>query len=161
MARLQEVAHEAICSALYSMPFTRFLGERPDPVDGGEVAWFRLSRDPSVEKVNVREDPKIVVVSVSQEPAEIVRVRAEWLNVSAGFDQRLRGSFNFRIPTSARDEAVIRKACEEVVVRVLEVFKEVLAGTGVAGPIDALAPESAYEETEDDLARTDEEVGRE
>jgi hypothetical protein len=44
---------------------------------------------------------------------------------------------------------------------VLEVFKDVLAGTGVAGPIDGLAPESAYEETEDDLARTDEEVGRE
>lgn len=161
MIRLREVASEAICSALYSMSFARFLGERPDPVTGNDVAWFRLSRDPSVERVNVREDPRIVVVSVSQQEAEIVAVHAEWLNISAGYEQLLRGSHTFRIPCSNRDEASVRQACEEVVVRVLEIFKDVLAGSGVAGPIDALAPPSAYEETEHDMAKADEEVGRE
>lgn len=160
MVRMQEVAAEAICSALYSMPFTRFLGERPGIGGEGDVAWFRLSEDPSAERINVRENPKVIRVSVQQQQPDLVVVHAEWPNVSAGIDQLLMGGQTFRI-SCTHGEDHIRQACEEVVVRVLEIFKDVLSGSGVAGPVAALAPASEYEETETDMAKTDEEVGRE
>lgn len=162
--RIQEVTKEAICSALYSMTdFSRFLGETPDPATHEDVAWFRLSRDPSIDRVKYRDDPKQVIVGVRADPGGVVAVQCSWINVYEGFDNALRGEQTFRIVTTAATEAELRYSTEQVVLRVLGLFKDVLAMTGVAGPIEKVAPESHAGDPDDpdDLARTDEEVGRE
>lgn len=152
MTTVQEMTKEAICSALYSMPFTRFLGEVEDVGTGKDVAWFRLYVDPTVDKVNVRTDPRVLVVGVQEDLLDIVTVTVQWLNLSAGFDNPMRGQEYLRIPTGRLNEVALHSATEQVVTLILDMYKQVLAQTGIAGPIEELAPESAYEETDADMA---------
>lgn len=155
--RAQEVCAEAICSALYNGPFTTFLGERDDPFTGQLVTWFRLSEHPG-EDVSARHDPKQVMVAVRRTKDGNVETQVAWLNISGG--EVLKGQQTLRVSTYTKNEAMLREATQQVVVRVLEIFRDVLQGTGVAGPIEGLAAPEA-EDQEFDLARTDAQVGRE
>lgn len=155
-----EVAKEAICSALYGLAWTRFLGERPDIVTGWDTAWFRLSRDPTIE-VSARQDPKQVMVSVTNDTEDTVMVSIEWLNLSG--DTVIRGGQRIRIIADPDQPQATEHATEAAVLRVLEIFSDVLNGEGVAGPLEENAPESEAGDPDDpdDMAASDEEVGRE
>jgi hypothetical protein len=144
-----ELAFEALASALYNMPFVRFLGERPDPIDGTNVGWFLLEASPRP----VREDPRKVRVAIRRHPQleGVVEVRAEWPNVSGG--EIVMGSVTFHIPTLLRDRPVVVQATEDVMVRLLSIYQDVLSGEGVAGRIEDVMPDSAaadYEDPEED-----------
>lgn len=150
-AQRKETAKEAICSALYSMgDFVRFLGETPDSMTGTDVAHFRLYADPRVDHVNIRVDPKVLMVQVQEDVMDLVTVRLDWLNVSGGFDNLLKGSEYLRIPTARLSDLDLRQAVEDVVLKVLDYYQQVVSGTGIAGPIEDLAPESEYDGIEDD-----------
>lgn len=155
MSRMQEMTKEAICSALFGMSFTRFLGEQPD--QGTDVAWFRLYNRPDQEHVDWRTDPRFLMVNVREDVMGLVTVHCECINLSGGADSPLRAAVDFRIPTENVEEAVLRQATEETVLRILELYKEVLAQTGLAGPIEDLAPESEAgdEDDESDMAVKD------
>lgn len=161
MTDTYEMTYEALCSALYNLPFSRFLGERPDQDTGNETAWFRLTQDPTVERVNVRENPKIMRIAIRKEAEGIITVKAEWPNVHSG--QMLFGEKNFHIPTLDVAQHDLMEATTGVITTILEDFGDILSGTGVAGDIADLAPESAAGEVDDDddLAATDAEAGRE
>lgn len=158
-----EVAKEAVCSAFYGMEQTRFLGERPDPVTGWDVAYFRLSRDPSVQ-LSARADPKQVMVAVYNDYPESVCVRVEWLNFSG--EEVMKGGQYLRFVADPEQEEATQQAAEQAVLRVLTIWSDVLNETGVTGPLEALAPQSAADDlpdlavedglTPDDLDFTDE-----
>jgi hypothetical protein len=151
MTRLQEMTKEAICSALYGMEFTRFLGEQADPVVGSDVAWFRLSPTPDREKVDWRQDPHFLMVRVQEDVMELVTVTCQCINVSGG--EPLRAEVVLRIPTENVPEVQLHAATEQTVLRILDLYKQVLDQTGIAGPIEETAPESEYDGIgEDDLA---------
>lgn len=147
MTTMQELASEALCSALYNLPFSRFLGERPDEHDGRDVAWFRLSRDPEVEQ-SARSDPKQVMVAVRKVEAELVVVQVSWLNISRGLDHPMRGEQVFRVGTNGSQPDVMA-ATEQAVLAVLSIFDDVVTGRGVAGPIEQLAPPSEAGDPDD------------
>lgn len=146
MPTMQEVAAEAICSALYNMPFVKFLGERPDQF-GSDVAYFRLSRDPHVA-LSARSDPKQIVVAIRKAEEGLVVVQITWINVSRGFDHPLRGEKICRVGTIGSQQD-IQLATEQAVLTVLDVYADVLAEKGVAGPIEELAPPSAAGDPDD------------
>jgi len=147
MPDMQTVTAEAICSALYNLPFSTFVGELPNK-EKNEMAVFRLG-----------EKPKSVLVQVIREPNGIVCVRSLYMNYSGS--EPLMGDLSIRLLTSGQTQAALNDPTTQAVVRVLEVYRDVLEETGVAGPIEELAPESNAEETEEDMAATDEEAGRE
>jgi hypothetical protein len=135
--QLQVEVVEALCSALYQMPFSTFLGEN-DP-NGERTAWFVLG-----------EKPKNVRVSVirPENPATVL-VRIEWHNLTG--DTILRGSQTLTISTYMADRAQAQGPVQDAVLRVLAVYKDVLEGTGVAGPIaDLQKPEPEPEPEEDE-----------
>lgn len=158
MNKIQEVAKEAICSALYNMPFSRFLGERPREGAESETAWFRLSPNP-----DSNDDPKQVMVAVECQTPGLVVLQVMWMNTARGWDNRLLGGLFIRIGTVASDDYAVKQATEQAVLRVLEIYNDVLTQTGVAGPVEEAAPESdaGDEDDPDDMARSDAEVGRE
>lgn len=134
--QLQVETAEALCSALYQMPFSEFLGERD--IDGDHDMIFHLG-----------EKPKDIRVSVirPKEPATVL-VRIEWHNLTGG--TILRGSQTLTISTYMNDRAQAQEPVQRAVVRVLEVYKDVLQGTGVAGPIAALQKSEEESEPEED-----------
>lgn len=155
MSSLQEVAAEALASAIYNMPFSRFLGEADDPAEKAlirPVVWFNLSRDPD-HKVSARDDHKQVVVGIYQLEEGLIEVRVTWLNLSGGLTV-LPGAQTFYLTTLTADEAMLRVSTEQIILRVLDIYTDVLEGTGVAGPIELVAPESfaGDEDDPDDMA---------
>lgn len=124
---LQDEAREAICSALYQMPFCENLGEeRSILVDGGRTIWWHLGESPADMRVGVSTHP-----TGTQE----VVVSAEWYLS----DRKTKGSQHIRIPTAmAQDKQDLLKPSEDAVIRVLEIFQDVLGGTGVASPVGAV-----------------------
>ena len=147
MPTLQALGYEALCSALYNMPFVKFLGERPDDF-GSDVAWFRLSRDPDVD-VSARSDPKQVMVAIRQAEEGLLIVQVAWLNVSRGFDHPLRGEKILRIATNGQVMPDVQLATEQAVLSILDVYSDVLAESGIAGPIENLAPPTEAGDPED------------
>lgn len=141
----QEVVSEAVCSALYTLEFSRFLGERDDPGAGGNlVTWFILGS----------EHYRQVRVSVRRENNDRhdVSVNVEWLNVSAGTDEPLVGRLAIVISTLDTEEN-LKAPTTQAVVRILEIYRDVLEQDGVAGPLENLAPEPEEEtDPEDDMA---------
>lgn len=140
MASLQEVAAEALKSALWRLPFSRLLGERPDPnMSEGEVHWFILMEDPG--RTDTPKHKQVMVSVGAYDPSQlegVVQVDVYWLNVT-GAGGPVLGSQQFLIPTMVATEADVRQATEEVMVRVLEILDDVLRGEGVAGSIDKIA----------------------
>lgn len=114
----QKEAAEAVCSGLYNTQFVP-LGD----TDEGASTWFTRG-----------EKPKIIRVEVQRSKlADFVLVNTEWANLSLP-GHVIRGREVFQIPT---DESVswksVTEATQAAVVRVLEIFRDVLAGEGVAG----------------------------
>lgn len=156
--RNQELTYEALASALYNLPFTRFHGEFPAE-DGRDMWKGTLSNNPARVR-SVRDDPEQLKVSIELFEETHVVVNLAWRNISN--PEPVTGTQHIRIPTEV-EEAVLHATVEACVVRVLEVFRDILGGVGVAGPLEETAPESEAGDEDDpnDSARTDEEVGRE
>ena len=125
---LQVEAAEAICSALYQLPFSEFLGEADH--DGARRMWFHLGEKP--------KDMRVTVIRPDQK--EEVLVKAEWRNYFADGREPLRGEQTFSISTYATTKDMLAPATTEAVVKVLELYRDVLAEEGVAGKISDLNP---------------------
>lgn len=120
---IQYETAEALCSALYQMPFSEFLGEQEAPE--GWVAWFHLGEKPKDMRVSVRR-PK--------DRDEVVVV-AEWRNYHADPRNPIRGEQRFTISTYAATQAMVAPATENALQSVLELLRQVVAEEGVAGKI--------------------------
>lgn len=159
---MAEHVFETLSSWLYNLPQTDHLGEREDQSNRGHSEnWFRFSRHAG-QAVPAKEDPKQMVVVVRREKGDhAVAVLVTWLNMSG--PDPIRGEQSLRVSTYMASEPEVKLAVESLSLRVLDIFKDVLEGTGVAGPLDMRAPkhEETDPEFEHDLARSDEEVGRE
>ena len=139
---LQVEVAEAICSALYQMPFAEFLGERDEKVNMPEEQmarhlYFHIGVRPKDMRVTV----------IRPEKSEMVAVRVEWRNYFADPRNPLKCEQTIRISTYAASQAMLHGPTEEAVVRVLEIYKDVLSESGVAGRISDLV--DAPEETDD------------
>jgi hypothetical protein len=156
-----EMTYEAMCSVFYNLEWVRFLGERPSPVDGSDEAFFRFSEDPTQEHVSPRVNPKVLMVAVGYDTEDIVRVHAEWLNFSGG--EVIKGGQTLHIVANPDLRESTERASEAAAVRVLEIWSDILQQSGVAGPLERVAPESEAGDPDDpaDMAASDEEVGRE
>lgn len=129
--RVQIETYEALCSALYNLPQSEFLGEKDLPE--GHTGWFHIG-----------EKPKDMRVSVCRHrETQGVLLRIEWRNYHVDPRNPLRGSLSIRLATAEATREEIRQPVEDAVVRVLEVYRDVLAEEGVAGQISDLidAPE--------------------
>lgn len=136
---LQVETAEALCSALYQLPYSEFLGEKDLPE--GRCAWFHIGEKP--------KDMRVTVVR-PQRPAEEVVMRLEWRNYHTDPRNPLRGTQNLRITTRDATKAELEQATTDAIVRVLEVYRDVLAEEGVAGKIaDLVAIDEKYEATDE------------
>lgn len=132
---LQVETAEAIASALYKMPFAEFLGEIDQPDETGEKArhmWFHLGESPKDIRVTI----------IRPEKHEEVRVLIEFRNHFADGRNPLKGEITLRISTYAATQAMLGPATQQAVVKVLEVYRDVLEEDGVAGQIDKLVEAS-------------------
>lgn len=133
-----EVA-EAFCSALYMMPFAEFLGET-DHEDGSWSAWFHLGENPKDMRVTVHR------------PAdrEFVDLKVEWRNYWADARNPLKAEQTLAVSTYAATQDDLGPATQLAMTRVLEIFKDVLEETGVAGDISLLQQNEEVPETVED-----------
>lgn len=139
--RAQDVVAEAICSAFYNMDFCEFMGERDDPGGSGNlVTWFMLGKK-----------PRQVRVAIYREKDGMVEVVAEWLNFSADPTTPMKGQLKIAIATHVGSDADLRMPTQNAVVRVLEIYKDVLEEVGVAGPLEPAAPEPAHDNDDEEL----------
>lgn len=118
---LQVETAEALCSALYQMPWSEFLGEQDTP-EGGRVAWFHIGEKP--------KDMRVAVIRSKPGQSEDVRVQIEWRN----FALNRPGRLTVHILTYEATQTTLRRNTEAAVLKVLEIYKDVLEETGVAGP---------------------------
>ena len=125
---LQNEVAEALCSALFQTDFEP-LGST-DNREEGHTEWFRRGFFPKSIRVAVRQ-PIL---------ADAVEVGVEWHNLSMG--TRLKGSQKFTISLLALTNATANAPATDLMVRILTIYRDVLAGEGVAGPIAELAPEA-------------------
>jgi len=147
MSAQVEVA-EAICSALYQMPFVEFLGEKDlpwynvlhgegeQPEQEARHAWFHVGEKP--------KDMRVTVIRPSK--AELVQVRIEWRNYFADGRQPLKGEQTLNISTYAATQAMLQQPTEAAVVRVLELYRDILTESGVAGRLSDLVESEPGEE---------------
>lgn len=141
---LQVEVAEALCSALYRMPFVEFLGEDDitltvPETERAHALWFHLGEKPKDMRVTV----------VRPEKREEVQVKMEWRNYFADGRNPLKGEQTLRISTYAATQAMLQPATEQAVLKVLEVFRQVLSEEGVAGKISDLLETSEQEEYDD------------
>lgn len=134
-----EVA-EALCSAFYKMPFVELLGEKDMPYACPEeqearYAWFHFGEKP--------KDMRVTVIRPSKR--EAVMVKMEWRNYFSDGRQPLKGEQTLTITTYATSVQDCQQAAEQVVLKVLETYQQVLSEDGVAGKIADLV-ESPPEE---------------
>lgn len=132
---LQVECAEALCSAFYQMPFAEFLGEQEE--EDYWVAWFTIGERPKNMRVSVRRPRK----------RDVVEVLVEWRNYAADARNPLKGEQTLTISTYAATPAMLGPATQDAVVKVLELYRQVLAEEGVAGKIADLV--DAPEETEE------------
>jgi hypothetical protein len=128
---------EAICSALYQMPFVEFLGEA-EQRGGIWQAWFHVGERPKDMRVTVQRT----------EDAEQVTLMLEWRNYQADGRNPLRGEQTLTISTIG-GRAEIEPATQAAILRVLEVYQQIIAEDGVAGRIADLVPDTE-EQTDDE-----------
>lgn len=129
MSVMQERVAEAICSAFYQMTQSldiELLGERDE--EDGYTTYWHFGHKPKDMRVAVIRD----------KDNDTVRVRLDWRNLSG--PEPLRASQTLVISSYMATQAQMDGPTTDAVVRCLEVFKDVLGGTGVAGPIEKLAP---------------------
>lgn len=134
---LQVETAEALCSAFYNMPFTQFLGETISEDTGEWAAWFHFGEKP--------KDMRVVVVRPSDR--EVVVVKVVWRNYHADPRNPLRGEQLLVVNCDRAAQMDLHGATEDVALKVLELFKQVLSEEGVAGRISDLV--ETPEETEE------------
>jgi hypothetical protein len=138
---LQVETYESLCSALYRMPFTEFLGE--NDVNGQRTAWFHLG-----------EKPKDIRVSFTLvQPGrvtEAIRVTIEWRNYRADARNPLKGQKIIDILTYEATQATLRQNTERAIVTTLEIYRDVLEEEGVAGVVGDVFGDPDAEEIEDE-----------
>lgn len=122
---LQIETAEALCSALYQLSWSEFLGEQDTP-DGGRVAWFHIGQSP--------QDLRVSVIRSKPGKSEDVQVRIEWRNYAVDARNPLKCEQTIHILTYEATQATLRLNTEAAVLRVLEVYMDVLSEEGVAGP---------------------------
>lgn len=112
---MQEVspAAEVVCGALHRAEF-KFLTE----TDGGRVTWFQRGVSPKALRVSVERLELVPYVYVNMTFLNISQP-GNWLKVSQQVQVHCVGSVND-----------INQAAIEAAVRVLEVYKDILNGTG-------------------------------
>ena len=138
---LQVEVQEALCSALYNMPFAEFLGENElmDETGSMNVAYFHVGERPKDMRVSIIRPAK----------KEEVRTKIEWRNYKADARNPLKGELVLTISTYAMTKPQLVPATEDVIVRVLEIYKDVLQEEGVAGMIADLVEGPETESNED------------
>jgi hypothetical protein len=113
---MQQETSEAINSGLYQNAFTA-LGES----DGGRVQWWTRGIAPK----NIR-----IAVEMSQFSPTIT-VTIEWRNLSG--HSPVKGTKRLTLKCSNTDNAdEIKESTTTVVLRCLEIYRDVIQGTGVA-----------------------------
>lgn len=114
-----KVAAEAICGALYETGW-EFLGETDDKAE----TYFTRGSD---------REHRVRVSVIRSKLAPYVLVKSEWPNLSVP-GRVIRGQIVDQVDCSAyaSDEAV-REATGLAVVHCLEILRDVIAGSGVAG----------------------------
>lgn len=132
-------ATEAMCSALYQMPFTEFLGEADITETREHQHWFHLGEKP--------KDIRVTVSRPLSDDDHFVTLRIEWRNYHADPRNPLLGRQDLRINTHDVSSADLQGPTTRAVLRVLEVLQDVREETGVAGEISKLAP--AVEESDE------------
>lgn len=142
---LQEETYEALMGTFYRFTEVKadLLGETDDRDESGPVriGWWHIGESP--------RDIRVAIILPTMGKDE-VRLRIEWKNYSADARNPLKGEQVLSISTYAADQHQLMAATEAAVLRVLEVYREVLLEEGVAGSIEALAPESEYDPEQDD-----------
>lgn len=123
---LQVRGYEALCSALYRMPFAEFLGEKD--IEDGRTGWFHIGEKPKDMRVSITIPDK----------RDEIAVIVSWLNHFSDARQPLLGQQSLKVSTYAAVQQQIEPAVEAVILRVLEIYQQVLAETGVAGKISEL-----------------------
>ena len=109
-------AAEAICGGLHSSDF-EFLGETRSPE--GLVTWWRVGADPQDVRVAVIRD------------APFVRVTIEWRILKAP-PRVVRTKVELRIDCSGERTAKLEDSTVAVVHKCLEIYRDVLQGSGYA-----------------------------
>lgn len=132
---LQPETYEAICSALYQMPFAEFLGEVDS--EEGRVGYFHIG-----------EKPKDMRVGITMHKSGDVRLLVEWRNYAADARNPLKGEKRMRLITDMVTESTLKIGTEKVITTILEIYSDVLHETGVAGMIADLV-ESPETESDD------------
>ena len=118
---MQKVAAEAVCAGLANLDFT-FLGES----EGGGVTWFTRGDHPKRVRVSVNRSSMVNCVIVTTEFPNFSGKGLGW--------QILTGKERTVIPTDrALTDDEVASGAKAAVLRCLEIFRDVLEGTGVAG----------------------------
>lgn len=116
-------AAEAICSALHRTDWEH-LGD----TDAGRTDWFRRGATPKVVRVSIERAILYPMVFVT----------AEWPNISLP-GKVVRGFQRLTVDCGPdANDYQVAIATEQVVVRCLEIFRDVIQGVGVAGRDNAL-----------------------
>lgn len=123
MARVtkKQEAAEAICSALYSLDFEA-IGETDDG-----TSWFTRGRHP--KNVRIAVEREVAAEFVTDISDKVICVRAEWRNYHG--KAPAKGQQQFFILCD--NDQHIALQVEAAVEKVLLIFRDVLAGEGVAG----------------------------
>lgn len=127
--------YEAVCAALYYQPQMEFLGEQDR--EEGLTWWGHLGSKPKDMRVRVCRENDTATVTIG----------LTWRNYSADARNPLIGGLTITIPTEATLRSYLEQPVEGAIVRVLEVYRDVLAEEGVAGPIEKLVETEEREET--------------
>jgi len=130
MPNLKTEATEAVCSALYRMPFAEFLGE--GDVGAHHLHWFHLGERP--------KDIRVTVGLPLDKDDYFVTVKVEWRNHFVDPRNPLHGEQTLRINTRDATQADLGGPTTNAVLRVLEILNDVRGEIGVAGKISDLAP---------------------
>lgn len=118
---MQKIAAEAVCAGLASLDYA-FLGE----TEGGAVTWFSRGEHPKRVRVSVNRSSLINCVIVTTEFPNFSG-RGVGRQIIVGKERTV-------IPTDRKlTDDEVAKGAKGAVLRCLEIFRDVLEGTGVAG----------------------------
>lgn len=107
--------YETLCSAFYGMDFTKFLGEAEGANDESEAYFHLGEKHPTDMQVVIAKKSGLIPT---------VEVSIHWVPVN---DQTLLASQTFTMTTEVTHEEA-QYTTEEVVIKVLNVFRKVHAG---------------------------------
>ncbi|MGH3499747.1 MAG: hypothetical protein ACRDQA_02420 [Nocardioidaceae bacterium] len=121
---------EALCSALYQITFSDFIGET-EPQRGARKAFFHVGTHPKDLRVTVIRD---------DDPG--VRVRVEWRNYAGDPRNPLKCEQTLTVAVTDMIRDKYYGPVEQAMLRVLAIYQDVVAETGVAGLLSEREDES-------------------